>query len=146
MNVMGTGGVGKSALTMQFVQKRFVDAYDPTIEDSYRRDVEIDGELRKIEILDTAGAEQFVALRDQSIKAGEGFLLVYSIIDEVRTSFNCAFYYLLLELKDSKYIFSRGASIVLGPQLSFQRWAKIVQIYFLSCSYLLFFCSLQSRR
>ena len=41
--VVGDGGVGKSALTIQFFQKLFVQDYDPTIEDSYIRHEEIDG-------------------------------------------------------------------------------------------------------
>lgn len=41
--VLGSGGVGKSALTVQFVQGIFVEKYDPTIEDSYRKQVEVDG-------------------------------------------------------------------------------------------------------
>ena len=31
--VVGGGGVGKSALTIQFIQRHFVEDYDPTIED-----------------------------------------------------------------------------------------------------------------
>ena len=42
--VLGSGGVGKSALTVQFVQGIFVERYDPTIEDSYRKSVELDGQ------------------------------------------------------------------------------------------------------
>jgi len=53
--VLGSGGVGKSALTVQFIEGVFVDKYDPTIEDSYRHEVEIDGQLCKLEVLDTAG-------------------------------------------------------------------------------------------
>ena len=41
--VLGSGGVGKSALTVQFVQNIFVEKYDPTIEDSYRKQVEVEG-------------------------------------------------------------------------------------------------------
>ena len=41
--VVGAGGVGKSALTIQLIQNHFVDEYDPTIEDSYRKQVKIYG-------------------------------------------------------------------------------------------------------
>jgi len=80
--VLGSGGVGKSALTVQFVQGIFVQKYDPTIEDSYRKPVEVDNENYMLEILDTAGTEQFTAMRDLYMKNGQGFSLVYSIIAE----------------------------------------------------------------
>jgi GTPase KRas protein len=53
--------------------------YDPTIEDSYRKQVVIDGQPCMLEVLDTAGQEEYTALRDQWIRDGEGFVLVYSI-------------------------------------------------------------------
>uniref|UniRef100_A0A8C3NV72 small monomeric GTPase n=1 Tax=Cyanoderma ruficeps TaxID=181631 RepID=A0A8C3NV72_9PASS len=62
--VVGAGGVGKSALTIQLIQNHFVDEYDPTIEDSYRKQVVIDGET---------------AMRDQYMRTGEGFLCVFAI-------------------------------------------------------------------
>jgi len=77
--IVGAGGVGKSALTVQFVQGLFVEKYDPTIEDSYRKQVEIDGETCMLEILDTAGQEELTAMRDQYMRSGQGFVLVYSI-------------------------------------------------------------------
>lgn len=40
---LGSGGVGKSAITIQFMQNHFVDEYDPTIEDSYRKQVTLSG-------------------------------------------------------------------------------------------------------
>ena len=60
--VLGSGGVGKSALTVQFVQGIFVEKYDPTIEDSYRKQVEVDGQQCMLEILDTAGTVRLMKL------------------------------------------------------------------------------------
>ncbi|XP_076968784.1 ras-related protein Rap-1b-like [Tamandua tetradactyla] len=58
--VLGLGGVGKSALTVQFVQGIFVEKYDLTLEDSYRKQVEVDA-------------------RNRRIYSNEGFVLVYLI-------------------------------------------------------------------
>ncbi|KAF9223580.1 ras-domain-containing protein [Gyrodon lividus] len=105
--VLGAGGVGKSALTVRFVQDVFLENYDPTIEEAYRRVVEIDGvktsvglcvfcwhQLQfppknifltpavQLEVLDTAGAEQFTALKELYIKSGQGFVLVFSLTQE----------------------------------------------------------------
>lgn len=79
--VLGAGGVGKSCLTVQFVQGVYLDTYDPTIEDSYRKAIEIDNKMFDLEILDTAGVAQFTAMRELYIKSGMGFLLVYSVTD-----------------------------------------------------------------
>ena len=77
--VLGSGGVGKSALTVKFVSGRFIERYDPTVEDFYRKEIEVDGEPSVLEILDTAGTEQFASMRDLYIKNGQGFVIVYSI-------------------------------------------------------------------
>ncbi|GAA5872090.1 hypothetical protein JCM16303_000972 [Sporobolomyces ruberrimus] len=77
--VLGGGGVGKSALTVRFVHSLFVEKYDPTIEDSYRRTLNVDGITVALEVLDTAGTEQFMSLHHMYIKSGDGFLLVFSL-------------------------------------------------------------------
>ncbi|XP_025895075.1 GTP-binding protein Rit2 isoform X1 [Nothoprocta perdicaria] len=53
--MLGAGGVGKSAMTMQFISHRFPDYHDPTIEDAYKTQVRIDDEPAYLDILDTAG-------------------------------------------------------------------------------------------
>src|SRR6266511_3685734 len=91
--VLGNDGVGKTALTiqvgfhftlhylldliaLQLFGNHFVETYDPTIEDSYRKQAVVDGQPC---MLDTAGKEDYNLLRDQWIRGSQGFILVYSI-------------------------------------------------------------------
>ncbi|KAK6495454.1 Ras GTPase [Arthrobotrys musiformis] len=101
--VVGGGGVGKSCLTIQLIQSHFVDEYDPTIEDSYRKQCVIDDEVALLDVLDTAGQEEYSAMREQYMRTGEGFLLVYSITS--RTSFEeiIQFQQQILRVKDKDY-------------------------------------------
>lgn len=80
--VLGSGGVGKSALTVQFVSGCFMEKYDPTIEDFYRKEIEVDNSPCVLEILDTAGTEQFASMRDLYIRNGQGFVVVYSLTNQ----------------------------------------------------------------
>jgi GTPase KRas protein len=87
--VIGTGSVGKSALTIQFLQSYFIEEYDPTIEDSYRKQCVVDGIVCLLDILDSAGQAEYGQLRDQYMRTGDGFLCVYSVtsresLDELR--------------------------------------------------------------
>ncbi|XP_071803632.1 ras-related protein M-Ras-like isoform X2 [Asterias amurensis] len=98
--VVGDGGVGKSAITIQFFQKMFVVDYDPTIEDSYIQHTEIDGEWCILDVLDTAGQEEFSAMREQYMRKGDGFLIVYSVIDRASYENTRSFYTQILRVKD----------------------------------------------
>lgn len=77
--LFGSGGVGKSAITVQFTSGRFVQNYNPTVEDVYRKNIAVNREPAVVEVLDTAGTEQFASMRDLYIKNGEGFIVVYSV-------------------------------------------------------------------
>lgn len=77
--VIGSGGTGKSCLTNQFVTGVFTEDYDPTIEDSYRKRVCVDGEMGVLDILDTAGQEEYSSMLDEYLRRGQGFILVYAI-------------------------------------------------------------------
>ncbi|CAD7673614.1 unnamed protein product [Nyctereutes procyonoides] len=69
--VLGSGGVGKSALTVQFVTGSFIEKYNPTIEDFYRTEIEVD-----------SSPSQFASMRDLDIKNAQGFILVYSLVNQ----------------------------------------------------------------
>ncbi|KAL6082098.1 hypothetical protein STEG23_003152 [Scotinomys teguina] len=98
--VVGDGGVGKSALTIQFFQKIFVPDYDPTIEDSYLKHTEIDNQWAILDVLDTAGQEEFSAMREQYMRTGDGFLIVYSVTDKASFEHVDRFHQLILRVKD----------------------------------------------
>ncbi|KNC54324.1 Psmras1, variant [Thecamonas trahens ATCC 50062] len=77
--MLGAGGVGKSALTLQFVNNMFLADYEPTIEDSFLKQLTVDGQSCRLSILDTAGQEEYTTITDQYIEVGEGFVLVFDI-------------------------------------------------------------------
>jgi small GTP-binding protein len=97
--MVGSGGVGKSALTLQYMYGDFVEEYDPTKADSYRKKVSLDGQECQIDILDTAGQEEYAAVSFQlKICCGRSFLetlcqfLILSVIDNSRhVSFSVLF-------------------------------------------------------
>ena len=142
--LLGVGGVGKSAFTARFVQGVFVEKYDPTIEDSYRtspptllvrvrffvdmsagKTFDCDGENYILEILDTAGTEQFSSMRDLYMKDGQvrfrlvlvdntltraqGFILIYSITASSTLVALDEFYKQILKVKD----LSEGSSVAM---------------------------------
>uniref|UniRef100_A0A8C3A3Z0 small monomeric GTPase n=1 Tax=Cyclopterus lumpus TaxID=8103 RepID=A0A8C3A3Z0_CYCLU len=97
--MVGSGGVGKSALTLQFMYDEFVEDYEPTKADSYRKKVVLDGEEVQIDILDTAGQEDYAAIRDNYFRSGEGFLLVFSITEQESFSATVEFREQILRVK-----------------------------------------------
>ncbi|KAK6465428.1 ras family-domain-containing protein [Scheffersomyces coipomensis] len=102
--VVGGGGVGKSALTIQLIQSHFVDEYDPTIEDSYRKQCNIDEEPVMLDVLDTAGQEEYSNMRESYMRTGQGFLLVYSINSRNSLEELQSFYEQICRVKDSENV------------------------------------------
>ncbi|KAI5481045.1 GTPase NRas precursor [Pseudohyphozyma bogoriensis] len=120
--VLGDGGVGKTALTIQLGTSPShaisctmstsltwslylcIKTYDPTIEDSYRKHAIIDEQPVLLEILDTAGQEEYTALRDQWIREGEGFVLVYSITARATFERIDKFRQQIVRVKDSETV------------------------------------------
>jgi len=103
--VLGDGGVGKTALAVQFTLNCFVETYDPTIEDAYRRQLVVDKRMCFIEVIDTAGQEEYATLRDQWVREGQGFILVYSIASRATFDRLDVFRQAMLKVKRQKPVF-----------------------------------------
>lgn len=99
----------------QLCLNHFVETYDPTIEDSYRKQVVIDSQSCMLEVLDTAGQEEYTALRDQWIRDGEGFILVYSITSRASFTRIRKFHSQIQRVKDSS---SANSPTARGSHLS----------------------------
>jgi len=103
--VLGDGGVGKTALAVQFTLNCFVETYDPTIEDAYRKQLVVDNRMCFVEVIDTAGQEEYATLRDQWVREGQGFILVYSIASRATFERLEIFRQSMLRVKRQKPIF-----------------------------------------
>lgn len=77
--IIGSTGVGKSSLCLQFARNKFPENYEPTIEDYYRKQVNFEGETIMFDIIDTAGQEGNLTNLNSLIRQAQGYLLVYDI-------------------------------------------------------------------
>ncbi|XP_063530840.1 ras-related and estrogen-regulated growth inhibitor [Cydia strobilella] len=82
--VLGQSGVGKSALVVRFITRRFIGEYDPNLEKIYAFQTVIDNEMVYFEILDSAGDphESEYTTLESNIRWAEAFILMYSVTDK----------------------------------------------------------------
>ncbi|XP_024589317.1 GTP-binding protein Di-Ras3-like, partial [Neophocaena asiaeorientalis asiaeorientalis] len=77
--VLGSAGVGKSALVQRWVRGNFREAYLPTIEDTYRQALGCSHKAGALHITDTTGGRRYRGLQRLAIARGHAFILVYSV-------------------------------------------------------------------
>jgi len=77
--IMGFRSVGKSSLTIQFVEGQFVDSYDPTIENTFSKPWKIKGQEFELKLVDTAGQDEYAIFPAQHSMDMHGYVMVYSI-------------------------------------------------------------------
>nr|AAW26306.1 unknown [Schistosoma japonicum] len=102
--LIGIGGVGKSALTLQFMYEEFVEEYEPTKADSYRKTINVDGEQIQLNILDTAGQESYGGVMESCMRSCDGFLLVYSVDDEESVTVLSELYERVIRVKNNDQV------------------------------------------
>ncbi|XP_052333351.1 GTP-binding protein Rheb-like [Oncorhynchus keta] len=71
--------VGKSSLTIQFVEGKFVDSYDPTIENTFTKMITINGQEYHLQLVDTAGQDEYSIFPQTYSIDINGYILVYSV-------------------------------------------------------------------
>ncbi|KAF9459964.1 ras-like protein [Collybia nuda] len=91
ISLVGEGGVGKTAIVNRFTYNQFAMEYDPTLEDSYRKQCMIDEEVVMIELVDPTSQEDYRVSNywARFVRDGNGVILVYSVtsrfsFDEIR--------------------------------------------------------------
>lgn len=92
MAVIGGSGVGKTALVVRFLTKRFIGDYERNAGNLYSREVQVDGDQVTIQVQDTPSVEltdNDINLPEHvscSIQWADAVVLVYSVTD--RRSFD----------------------------------------------------------
>ncbi|XP_074125779.1 GTPase NRas-like [Sminthopsis crassicaudata] len=78
--ILGSCGVGKSALSVRLVDNCFETDQYPTVKDFYT-EIVVDGKFCQLEILDTPGNEENPHRFRELLHWGDGFLCVYAVDD-----------------------------------------------------------------
>ncbi|KAG9759774.1 ribosomal protein S3Ae, partial [Aureobasidium melanogenum] len=79
MAIVGSRSVGKSSLTVQFVDGHFVDSYYPTIENTFSKVIKHKNQDFAVEIIDTAGQDEYTILNSKHFIGIHGYMIVYSV-------------------------------------------------------------------
>lgn len=77
--VMGFRAVGKSSLTIQFVEHHFVDQYRPTIENTFSTKMKAKGLEFSVKIVDTSGQDEYSIIPNNLGLGMHGYVLVYAV-------------------------------------------------------------------
>ncbi|CAK7896673.1 rheb-like protein Rhb1p [[Candida] anglica] len=102
--VVGSRSVGKSSMTVRYVEDHFVESYYPTIENQFSKTINYKNQEFEVEILDTAGQDEFSIMNQKHLIGVHGYLLVYSVTS--RQSFE------LIEVIRDKILNSIGADTI----------------------------------
>ncbi|XP_075153938.1 ras-related and estrogen-regulated growth inhibitor isoform X2 [Haematobia irritans] len=82
--VLGQSGVGKTAMVVRFITRRFIGEYDPNLEKIYTFSTSLDNDYVQFDILDATGQqnETDCAKLESNIRWADAFILMYSVTDK----------------------------------------------------------------
>lgn len=125
--VIGAPGVGKSALCVRFLTKRYIGEYDHQSDTRYKHEVLVDNDPVLYEILDTCPKTICEFPSSESINWADGLLLVYSMTDR------CSFEYLkelrnfVADLDTSVYVVANKNDLLHLRQVSAEEGAVLAK-------------------
>uniref|UniRef100_T1DQU3 Putative rheb n=1 Tax=Anopheles aquasalis TaxID=42839 RepID=T1DQU3_ANOAQ len=102
--MMGYRSVGKSSLSIQFVEGQFVDSYDPTIENTFTKKTRFNQTDYEIRLVDTAGQDEYSIFPAQYSMDFHGYVLVYSITSQRSFEVIKILYEKLLDMMGKAYV------------------------------------------
>ncbi|KAH8306342.1 hypothetical protein KR018_008358 [Drosophila ironensis] len=102
--MMGYRSVGKSSLSIQFVEGQFVDSYDPTIENTFTKVTRVNSQDYSVKLIDTAGQDEYSIFPVQYSMDFHGYVLVYSITSQKSFEVIKIIYEKLLDVMGKKYV------------------------------------------
>ncbi|KAG8431136.1 hypothetical protein GDO86_019361 [Hymenochirus boettgeri] len=77
--MLGYPSVGKSSLALQFIKGDFPEDYEPTLENNWSKTFVMGGEEFELEVVDTAGQDEYSLLPQSFIVGIHGYIVVYSV-------------------------------------------------------------------
>lgn len=80
--VLGSARVGKTAVTLQLTEERFVPDYYPTVDQTHYKSMKLRGEEYLLDILDTAGQDDTSLFQPRYTIATDGYVIVYAVDDQ----------------------------------------------------------------
>jgi len=125
--LLGVGGVGKSCITLKYIKGCVTEVYDPSIEDAFRHQVICDDIPCILEVLDTAGQEEYRCIAQQWVKKKHGFVLAYSLIDNVSFANLQGFYNLIADEYENRQEYPDGMPpiVLVGNKLDLERHREV---------------------
>uniref|UniRef100_A0A8D2JG57 RHEB like 1 n=1 Tax=Varanus komodoensis TaxID=61221 RepID=A0A8D2JG57_VARKO len=77
--ILGYRSVGKTSLAHQFIDGEFLECYDPTVESTYNKMLMLGKDEFHLQLVDTAGQDEYTILPHSFIIGIHGYVLVYSV-------------------------------------------------------------------
>lgn len=119
--VLGALGVGKSALVVKYITRRFIVEYDPLLEDVYTKSETLASRTVNVKIMDTSDSPN--KKPERYLKWADGYIVVYSIV--CRASFDQAAIYLDTVSKYQRIRASDGPLALVGNKADLERYRTV---------------------